>query len=202
MQNLGQGQPLGLQTELHSPCTLGQCALGQAGVPPQDATPMQQPPAAAPAVAAAPTAPAAPSVPPVTPAMPEPPPPRPGSFDEYAAGLRLANIDVQRQTDALQYFTKVQQQLDALAADANAQVGDLPFIIFRYPTADDDKPGEYKLDLNSLPPEVLAEFRTVYQVLANEICGRFTEAWATSHEITAGANQLLRQMQAMQQQRL
>jgi len=168
MQPLGNGAaPLGQQ-------------LGQA-VQPQEAIQAGQQPAAAPA----------PQQPPME--QPAPPQARQGTLEEYAAGIHSVDFDLQRQTDAFNYFRRVISQIRSVAADPNADVGELPFITFTYPTADGDTPGEFKLDLGTLNPQVLAQFEPLFAMVATQVADNVMQAWTNVNEITNNAMQIVSQ---------
>jgi hypothetical protein len=121
---------------------------------------------------------------------PEPEPQMPqASFGEYVAGIRTTCIDVDRQYTALLYFSQVLRQINALANDPEADVGRLPFIPFTFPT-DDDKPGEYKLDMNALSAEEVLAFRGLISIMVENISNSLCRATNALYNSVAGAKQI------------
>jgi hypothetical protein len=132
--------------------------------------------------------------------VPTPPeqPQRPPTLDEFAAGYRVTAIDVQRQNDAFAYFRRVVQQLETRAQNPAAEIGDLPFVTFHYAVSEGNKPGEYKLDLNTLAPELQVQFHPLFAMIASDVAERLMQAWDAGHEITQGAQQIIRQARSRQ----
>jgi len=175
MQPLGNGAaPLGQQLG-QAAAAAGAPGAAAAPAPGQAITSGQQAPVQAPAE------------------QPAPPQARQGTLEEYAAGIHSTDFDLQRQTDAFNYFRTVVGQLRAVAQDPNANVGELPFITFTYPTTDGEAPGEFKLDLGTLNPQVLVQFESLFAMVAAEVADNVMQAWMNINEITNNAMQIVAQ---------
>ena len=118
--------------------------------------------------------------PPEQPATPQ----RQATLEEYAVGVDQVNIELQRQTAAYGHFRDVIAQLDAIAQnDPKTERGQLPFVIVRFPQRG-PTPGEIQLDMNTMPAEMLPQFRPLFESLTAGAGKSLVGAWDSFYELT------------------
>ena len=101
------------------------------------------------------------------------------SLDECAHGLAQLNAEVQRNTDAYRYFTHTIAMIEKASAGVPLTDAErLPFIPFRFATTSNDgAPGEYKLDLNTIPTDELVSMKPMFTSLLGACADDLVAAW-------------------------
>lgn len=120
------------------------------------------------------------------------------TLPECAQGLKVANLDLQRQTDAYGYLREVVRKLAAIGSGSDVVEG-MPTLYMRFPMTDSDSPGEIRLDLNTVPAGTLLEMRTLFDKLCELTGESLLTAWDRIHQVAAMAKPLTDAAKSSQQ---
>ena len=118
---------------------------------------------------------------------------QPMNLDEAAQGIAQLNTDLQRNTDAYRYFTNTLTTLNKILVGEKLDVGErLPDIPFKFATtANAGAPGEYKLDMNSLPKDELAAFGPLFETLRGACAEDLLVSWERLIDLVNSARQIV-----------
>jgi hypothetical protein len=117
------------------------------------------------------------------------------SLDDAAQGVAQLNTDLQRNTDAYRYFTNTLVTLRKVQGGELLKETDrLPYIPFKFATTSNaGAPGEYRLDLNTVPKDELAGMIPMFESLCSSCAEDLLIGWERLIELVIAAKQIVQE---------